>query len=338
MNSMRIFTTRDTVRELSSKEMCIGTIVMRSCMNVQPTETVLVVTDSSKRNVEAAILFEAAKTVADEVTLLSFDGMTGNAQEPPEQIRAAMVGADVVFLVTSYSLSHTAARLDACRRGARIASMPGITKNMMMRALDIDYESLGKLSRRLARIFSNGSRVTLTSPAGTRLQLTIAKRQGITDSGVFKKPGDFGNLPAGEAFIAPQENATNGLVVFDGAIANIELDQPISIQIQNGVVQRITGGKAAGIFEQTINAAGPKARVACELGIGTNPAARLSSQILEAEKVYGTCHIAFGKNKSFGGVVDVPFHTDGLIKNPTIAVDGVTIVNDGQFLVSMKRG
>lgn len=332
MDPITTFTTRDTIRPLNQKEILVGTVVMRSCMNVQPTEKVLVVTDSSKRNVEAAILFEAAKTVADEVTLLSFDGMTSNAQEPPEQIRAAMVGADVVFLVTSYSLSHTAARLDACRRGARIASMPGITKNMMMRALDIDYESLGKLSRRLARILSNGSRVTLTSPAGTRLQLTIAKRQGIADSGVFKKPGDFGNLPAGEAFIAPQESETNGVVVFDGAVANIELDKPISIQIRQGIIQTIMGGKAAKIFEQTIDAAGKQARIACEFGIGTNPAARLSPQILEAEKVYGTCHVAFGKNNTFGGVVDVLFHTDGLIKNPTLIVDGVTIVNQGRIL------
>lgn len=332
MNSIRTFITRDTIRKLSRKEMRIGTIVMRSCMDVQPKETVLVVTDSSKRAVEAAILFETAKTVAEDVTLLSFDRMTGNAQEPPEAIREAMCSARVVFLVTSYSLSHTKARMDACRRGARVASMPGITKNMMMRSLDIEYESLEKVSRRLARILSNGSRATLTSPAGTNLRLNIAKRQGIPDSGVFKKPGDFGNLPAGEAFIAPQESATDGVVVFDGAIANIALDQPVSIEIQNGIIQRIIGGKAARIFEQAVNAAEKQARIACELGIGTNPAARLSPKILEAEKVYGSCHVAFGKNKSFGGVVDVPFHTDGLIKRPTLIIDGITIVKDGRIL------
>lgn len=330
------FTAQDSIRQLNQKEILIGKIVMSGCMNVQPKEKVLIVTDTSKLKIEAAIFFETAKKFTDNVTLVLINGMTGNAQEPPDDIQNAMFDADVGLLITTYSLSHTKTRLEACRRGGRIVSMPGITEDIILRSLNIDYESLADISGCVARILSKGSRAKLTSPAGTNLDLFIEKRRGIADMGIFKNPGDFGNLPAGEAFVAPQENMTNGTVVFDGAIANIELDKPISVQIRKGIIQKIMGGKAAKIFEQAVNTAGKQARIVCELGIGTNPAALLSPQILEAEKVYGTCHIAFGKNNTFGGTVDVPFHTDGLIKNPTLIVDGVAVVNEGKIHFGRK--
>jgi leucyl aminopeptidase (aminopeptidase T) len=77
-----------------------------------------------------------------------------------------------------------------------------------------------------------------------------------------------------------------------------------------------------------MNDAGDKARVLCELGIGTNPATHLSSNVLEAEKVYGTCHIAFGDNSTFGGTNFVFFHTDCVIANPTITIDGRVVVKN----------
>jgi leucyl aminopeptidase (aminopeptidase T) len=75
-----------------------------------------------------------------------------------------------------------------------------------------------------------------------------------------------------------------------------------------------------------MNLAGDKARVLCELGIGTNPAARLSPNVLEAEKVYGTCHVAFGDNSTFGGMNPVPFHTDCVIANPVVTIDKRVVV------------
>lgn len=77
-----------------------------------------------------------------------------------------------------------------------------------------------------------------------------------------------------------------------------------------------------------MNNAGDRARVLCELGIGTNPAARLSPNVLEAEKVCGTCHVAFGDNSTFGGTNSVSFHTDCVIANPTVAVDNHIMVKD----------
>ena len=54
------------------------------------------------------------------------------------------------------------------------------------------------------------------------------------------------------------------------------------------------------------------------------------------EKVYGTIHIAFGNNMSFGGSVEVPIHIDCVITNPTITVGKRKIIDGGKFLAGSK--
>ena len=66
-----------------------------------------------------------------------------------------------------------------------------------------------------------------------------------------------------------------------------------------------------------------------EFGIGTNYKAKIIGQILEDEKVLGTIHLAFGNNLSMGGVLDVPIHIDGLLKQPTVLLDDVVIMDKG---------
>jgi leucyl aminopeptidase (aminopeptidase T) len=63
-------------------------------------------------------------------------------------------------------------------------------------------------------------------------------------------------------------------------------------------------------------------RTIAEFGIGTNKKARLTGNVLEDEKVFGTVHIAFGSNKSFGGVTEAGVHIDCVIKDPVVFIDG----------------
>jgi leucyl aminopeptidase (aminopeptidase T) len=66
-----------------------------------------------------------------------------------------------------------------------------------------------------------------------------------------------------------------------------------------------------------------------ELGVGTNDRAILTGQILEDEKILGTVHVAFGNNASMGGTVEVPFHVDGILLEPTLELDGTIILDRG---------
>ncbi len=52
-------------------------------------------------------------------------------------------------------------------------------------------------------------------------------------------------------------------------------------------------------------------------------------RVLEDEGCMGTTHLGFGSNLSFGGVVDSPNHLDLVFRDPTVTVDGRTILQGG---------
>jgi len=331
MNRLHRYSAAESIGLLSDEEKRIGILVFEKSFEINNDESVLIVCDLEKR-VEASVFFESAKRYASNLSCLIFDGMTENAQEPPEVICEAMKTSDIAILITSYSLSHTQARRAASATGARIASLPGITLEMMKRTLMTDPHALRGDSEKVAALLTAGDTVTITSSQGSNLSFSIRGRAGIPDTGIFSQPGAFGNLPAGEAFIPPVEGTANGLLIVDGAIADIELDVPVAIVITDGIATSVSGGKAARELTRRMNEAGDKARVLCELGIGTNPATRLSSNVLEAEKVYGTCHVAFGNNSTFGGTNSVLFHTDCVIAKPAVTVDNRVVVRNKSIL------
>ena len=86
-------------------------------------------------------------------------------------------------------------------------------------------------------------------------------------------------------------------------------------------------------MKETLSKYGKEARNIAEFGVGTNPKARISGNILEDEKVFGTVHIALGSNYDFGGHVKVPIHLDGIIKNPTVLIDGEYLFRNGNLVI-----
>ncbi|MCX7668312.1 MAG: hypothetical protein N2Z84_05225, partial [Atribacterota bacterium] len=68
-----------------------------------------------------------------------------------------------------------------------------------------------------------------------------------------------------------------------------------------------------------------------ELGIGTNPKARITGNILEDEKAFRTVHVALGMNVDMGGAIESKTHNDGIICNPTVKFDGTVIMDKGIF-------
>ncbi|HEY4491183.1 MAG TPA: aminopeptidase, partial [Acidobacteriota bacterium] len=232
------------MRLLSDEEKRIGTMVFEKSFEIKNDENVLIVSDPKKRE-EASVFFELAKRYTSNLSWIVFEGMTENAQEPPADILEAMKTSDIAILTTSYSLSHTQARRAASATGTRVASLPGITLEMMKRILGTDPRGIRGDSEKIAALLTTGDQVIITNSQGSHLSFSIHGRAGIPDTGVLNNPGEFGNLPAGEAFIPPVEGTANGLLIVDGAIADIELDAPVRIIIKDGNAQSIRGGKAA---------------------------------------------------------------------------------------------
>ena len=309
-------------------------IALKDCMAVKKAESVLIITDEPARKIGRA-LWEGAKELGAEAIFTEIMTPRSNGEEPPEPIAELMKLVDVILIPTSKSLSHTDSRREASKAGVRIATLPGITEDMMTRTLNADYKEIAKKSDILAEIISKASNIRITSEKGTDINLAVEGRDGHSDTGLNHNPGDFSNLPAGEAYVAPMEGKSEGVIVFDGSMAGVGIlkDEVINVKVEEGYATEITGGKGAEKLYSIMEPFGKLAFNLAELGIGTHDKALITGEVLEDEKVIGTVHIAFGDNKSMGGIIRVASHLDGVIMEPTVIVDGETIMDKGKFLI-----
>ena len=311
----------------------ICTLVLTDSMGLQRDETVLVVTDNRLMNIGVAF-YEAARPLCKEAILIMMGERSSHGEEPPPVIAQAMAGADVVMMPTYRSLSHTKTRQDACAKGARVASMPQISEDMLSRIRGTDFLQLERDGNHWAGLLSNASEAHIITERGTDLTFSIAGRDGDPDNGRYVERGIFGNIPAGEAYVAPVEGTAEGTLVVDGSMAGGVgvLKDPITIRIRGGLAREIEGNREADALRATLSRFGDDARNVAELGIGTNPNAVLSGNTLEDEKVKGTIHIALGDNSTFGGTVVSDSHLDGIVLEPTLYLDGKKYIEKGKWL------
>ena len=308
-------------------------IAVRDCMGVQPGERVLVVTDAPLRTIGYAT-FEAARDLGNEAVLVEMPPRTTNGEEPPAEVAGLMAQFDVVLCPTSKSLTHTDSRRAASAKGARVATLPGVTEEVMVRCMNADYTEIAARTYRLCDLMRATKVVRVKAPAGTDITLPVEGREPHASSGLFRDAGQWGNLPTGEAYLAPLEGLSDGVVVVDGSMASVGMvDEPIRIAVRGGYAAEITGGESARRLVALLEPHGRDGRTVAEFGIGTNDKAVLTGVILEDEKVMGTIHVAFGDNKSMGGTVRVASHLDGLVTRPTVWFDDRIIMEDGRLLV-----
>lgn len=304
-------------------------IALADCMAVKKGETVLIVTDTEKKQIGEA-LFKAALELEAEAMILTMLPRHHHGEEPPEIVAEAMKHANAVVCPTQFSLTHTQARKKACEAGARIATMPGITEQMFSSGgLTADYNEVERLTLKLVDRMAKAKTAKIIKD-GSHLSLSLEGRAPIASTGLISKPGESGNLPSGEAYIAPVEGKSQGKLVIDGSMAGVGcLRSPLKIKVQDGYATEISGEQAV----QLIEALGPtkEARNVAELGVGTNRGAKLIGIVLEDEKVYGTVHVAFGENSTFGGRTHAGIHLDGIILKPTFYLDDELIIDRGEF-------
>jgi leucyl aminopeptidase (aminopeptidase T) len=208
-----------------------------------------------------------------------------------------------------------------------------VTEEVFERAVPVDYARMSAAGAELARRLSEASTCRLTSPLGTDLTLSLEGRDGCNDDGDLRAPGAFGNLPAGEGYIAPREDAGTGTLVVDGTLAGWGLlDEPLELRLEGGALMAASGPAGKRLLEM-LDAGGPAGRLVAELGIGTNPSAQVCGVVLEDEKVCGTAHVAFGSSAGIGGAVQTSVHIDAVLLCPRVEIDGVAVAEGGELLV-----
>jgi leucyl aminopeptidase (aminopeptidase T) len=303
--------------------------VIADCLGVAAGEDVVVVVDPETRDLGDALRRRAAAARADAVLAL-MDERADNGTEPPPPVAAALAAADVFIAPTSKSLSHTRARKAASDAGARGATMPGVTTDMLARVMAVDFPALRARSAAVARALSDADEAHLTCPLGSDLRLDLRGRDGISDDGDLTAPGAFGNLPCGEGFIAP---AGGEGTVMASSLAAIGLaSEPARLTVRDGRLAEAIGPEGERLLD-ALRAHGDAGVNLAELGVGTNDRATLTGNVLEDEKILGTVHVAFGASAGIGGTVAVPIHLDVVVLDATLNVGGQAILEAGRLVV-----
>jgi hypothetical protein len=240
------------------------------------------------------------------------------------------------------------------------AHSPGITLDMAINGpLQCNYRKMAEEAERILQKLQNTKKLHITAPRGTDIEVEVPKQVKfdtdciIVPPNVYGKPGKMGNLPVGEVWsdkgeiiqvinkeTGKQENQhypikqiANGKLVCDvtagGYMGKINPEKPIIVQFKNGVLTDFQcKDQALDCIRKDILASQKKyglPTVLEEVGIGLNEKARITGNMLEDEKLRGTCHLAPG---------NIRCHVDMLIDKPTITVTYV----DGTTKEIMRNG
>jgi hypothetical protein len=229
------------------------------------------------------------------------------------------------------------------------AHSPGITLDMAINgALQCNYKKMAKNSDNLLQKLQNTNKIQITAPGGTNIEIEIPKQVKfdtdciIVPPNIYGKPGKFGNLPVGEVWSQkgeiiqvinkqtgkkenqhyPVKQIANGKVVCDitvgGYMGKINPTKPLTVQFKDGVLTDFQcEDRALDVIREDILTSQERyglPTVLEEVGIGLNEKARITGNMLEDEKIKGTCHLAPG---------NVRCHVDMLIDKPTITVSHI---------------
>jgi leucyl aminopeptidase (aminopeptidase T) len=298
-----------------------------ACAGVREGERCLIVTDAAADAGIVEALGWTLGALGCPVAVVSGDPVELPGDEPPAAVSAAMGSADVIFELTSVFAGSSKARRDACARGARYLTVPGLTWTTLRPGgpLHANFAALGERAQALAARIDAATEFHLTSVAGTDLRGSFAGRRGRPLWGVADAPGGYAAPPDVEVGAAPVEGSADGVVVVDGSLLFLDdgaLRAPVTLRFSDGELVDADGAEAWRLTDAIERSGDARMRTLAEVSIGLNPLSRPGGAPLELEGIVGGAHVAVGNNVPYGGSIDARSHLDCVLLRGTLALDG----------------
>lgn len=246
----------------------------------------------------------------------------------PKETLEIIRKSNLVIAMTEYSASSSLLLLTKVKGNiTRGASMPLVEKRMEETAFKADYKKVKKYAIAIKKMLNNAIGAEVIFSTGDKLYIDLRNRFAEADTGDCTKTNQFINFPAGEACIAPYEassdevdefgtSKTKGIwpVLYDKELVKYIIDN-------NKIVEIIGKGKKAKEMKTFFKENDSRRNVA-ELGIGCNPKAIITGNVLEDEKV--GLHIAYGMSTHLGGKVKSDMHLD-ICYSKGCPIEGTTL-------------
>ncbi len=328
--------------EYMSFELAKGAMTLaRDVMLVKPGENVVITGDSctDRRVVEA--IAGAAFSVGGQPTVIYYPTAPNSCMEPYAPIAAAVEKADVWIELTYSYVMHSPCFRAALAAGARYICLTGMDVMMLVRTIsNIDYGLVIELGETLQRHVQEADEVIVRSAAGTDLKGYNRGRR-VRLSGKRATEKGYPIMLAGQVSWCPIEETIEGTLVFDGALwPPLELGRlssPVAMTLKEGRVSDIRGGHDAEVFRRWMEGLNDPENMyrLAHYSLGFNPGVTaITGRIVEDERVFGCIEFGIGsQGKSIlGKEWAAAGHTDGIVLNPTIALDGKVYEEDGVYM------
>lgn len=304
--------------------------IINQCLDVQDDEKVLVLNDSNDEKLVESLL-DILSDREVEHKLIEYEEPESHGGEPPEPVVRKMKNFDVIIAPTMKSLTHTDARKKANQAGARMATLPTVSREIWETSLQADYDRVKEITEKAYSLMEDAEEVRIKTPSGTDLRFDVEIETYHNDTGIIHEEGSFGNLPAGEPNGFPAN--ISGTLVLDHFQFSPDAKK---VEIKDGEVVSLISrdGSNSSQLGKTFEKY-PCAKKIAEFGFGTNPEATLIGNTLQDEKVLGTVHIAFGDNCSYVPEGDerrnpCEIHWDAVCEKPTVWFDDKKVLNRGE--------
>jgi leucyl aminopeptidase (aminopeptidase T) len=269
-------------------------------------------------------------------TVVSFPPTGAHGAQVPKAVVGASAQSDVLFMPTSWSMTHTDARIEAIKNGARVCTMCEVTEDCLCTGGILgDFEENDRVGRKIGKVMETGKAIRMTSAAGTDLNGKITGRPVQYETGLFRERGQFAALPNSELNISPLEGSTEGVIVGNVRLMGYGVirEEPVTIEVKSGEVTKISGGKAADYLRETLLAFNDQtAYNLAEFAVGLNPACRAYATNLEDLGRLGFGHHGIGSNYAIGGSVAAPCHIDIIYDEASLYIDDMLLLDKGKLM------
>lgn len=313
-------------------------------LNAKPGDKVLIITDTRIEPEVWSAMAAAANELGMEPTVAVMLPRETHGYDPTTPIMNAARDPELklVIYMTSTALAHSSLSEELMKQGKGFILMEEITSDMLLQGgpAYADYTAMGEMGARVADVFTKGTRIQVQSDLGTDLTASIEGRPGRNVAGkivsMSKSGGGGCAFPDGEVHVCPLEGTGEGVIVFDTTAHAVGLlKEPIRLTVEKGLVTKIEGGIEAEKWRQIFKKHKDPCNYNCpaEIAIGTNPNITITGSMRTDKKLYGASHIGVGDTVVIGGTCKADLRLEGVIKEPTITVDGQVVAKGGKILV-----
>jgi len=277
---------------------------------------------------------EMGKETGFTVDLMEYKATGLNNAPVPEDVLDAVRNSNLVLAMTEFS--GTSSILPICRSQdstTRGASMPRVERRMENSAFKANYKDVKRYAQAISKLLNKAIGAEVLFSTGDTLFIDLRNRTGHADTGDCTEYGMGINFPSGEACTTAYEATPDEIEEFGESktkgIWPAEYDgEIVKYIVENNRIEDVIGeGKQAdkkrAFFEEN-----DTRRNLAELGIGCNPEAVVTGNVLEDEKV-GGLHIAYGMSAHLGGKVKSDVHQDICYpKDAPIQAKTLTLINE----------